>query len=83
MNQKQPIFSIKNRRWAAAWKRSFCNPTIMKSVNITKYKGAGTGQIMHMLLGLPFTSLQVWQMSGQHSLRPCRDTFYRFLSHSR
>ena len=83
MNQNLTIFSIKNSRWIAAWMRKFCNATTMKSANMTKCKGAGTSLIMHMLLSLPFTSLQVWQMSGQNDQRPCRDTFYRFLSQTR
>lgn len=80
MNQNLTIFSIKNSRWIAGWMQQFCNATMMKAANIRKTKGASVSWLLKVLLALPFCNVSIWQFTGSVAHRPCRDTFYRFLS---
>jgi len=80
MNHKLPIFSIKNSRWIAGWRKQFCNATMLKAANIRKTKGASVSWVLKILLALPFCNLNIWEFTGSNGHRPCRDTFYRFLS---
>jgi hypothetical protein len=82
MNQNLTIFSIKNSRWIAGWMRQFCNATMMKAANIRKAKGASVSWLLKVLLALPFCNVRIWQFTGSVAHRPCRDTFYRFLSNA-
>lgn len=80
MNANLTIFSIKNSRWIRAWMKQFCNSKMMQPANIRKSKGAAPGELLLLLLAVPFCGLRIWQLCGADQPAPCRDTFYRFLS---
>ena len=82
MNQKLTIFSIKNSRWITGWMNQFCNSTMIKAANIRKTKGASVSWLLNVLLALPFCNVSIWEFTGSQAYRPCRDTFYRFLSNA-
>jgi hypothetical protein len=81
MWDKLTIFSIKNSNWISSWISQFCNSSDLARCGFYKRSGASVSELLRVLLALPLTGLNLYELKKNQMPEPARGTLYRLPQH--